>query len=312
LGTAGELVCEGLTKIYRRSGERKALDSVDMRLPLRGIFALIGRNGAGKTTLVRILATQLEPSSGTASIDGLDVMGDAPRLRERIAIVPQEARAIPWLTAGQTVSSYLMWRGVSYGDAKRRAREALAKVGLERYENSLNRLLSGGAKRKVLVATILASEAEIIFLDEPTTGLDPISRRELWRILTDLARDRFVLLTTHYLEEAERLAGRIGILNEGKLVGLGTLEELRRMTAFQYSIKLSSENEPPSVKEGIVNRGTDGQIQILTTEEEAHRLSRELLERDYRFSMSRVSLDDVFFHLVKKGSEEGWEETVAP
>ena len=275
-----------------------------MKVPTRGIFALIGRNGAGKTTLVRILATQLEPTSGMASINGMDVMKDAGRLRERIAIVPQEARTLPWLTAGQTVSSYLMWRGIGYGEAKRRATEALARVGLEKYENSLNRLLSGGAKRKVLVATILASEAEIIFLDEPTTGLDPISRQELWEILTELANDRFVILTTHYLEEAERLAGTIGILNEGKLVGLGTLEELRGMIRYQYSIKLSSEKQPTQVREGVVNVGTDGQIQILTTEEEAHRLSKQLLEGDFRFSMSRVSLDDVFFNLVKKSSDE--------
>ncbi len=304
MGATGELFCQDLTKVYRRSGEKKALDSVTLRVPTRGIFALIGRNGAGKTTLVRILATQLEQTSGVATIDGLDVMHDARRLRAKIATVPQEARALPWLTAGQTVSSYLMWRGVGYAESRRRASEALAKVGIGKHENSLNRLLSGGAKRKVLVATVLASEAEIIFLDEPTTGLDPISRRELWAILTELSKDRFVLLTTHYLEEAESLAGNIGVLNEGKLVGLGTLEQLRGQVRYQYSIKLPTERRPADVRDGVVNVGSDGQTQILTTEEEAHRISRALIEGDSRFSMSRVSLDDVFFHLVKRGTEE--------
>src|SRR5207245_3357447 len=100
LGTTGDLISTDLTKVYRRAAERRALDTVSMKIPSRGIFALIGRNGAGKTTLVRILATQLEPSSGAASINGMDVMKDAGKLRERIAIVPQEARTLPWLTAG--------------------------------------------------------------------------------------------------------------------------------------------------------------------------------------------------------------------
>jgi ABC-2 type transport system ATP-binding protein len=277
-----------------------------MRVPSHGIFALIGRNGAGKTTLVRILATELEPTSGVASINGMDVMKEARRLRERIAIVPQEARTIPWLTAGQTVLSYLLWRGFGYVEARRRAREALARVGIEKHENTLNRLLSGGVKRKVLVATVLASEAEIIFLDEPTTGLDPISRRELWQILTEISNDRFVVLTTHYLEEAEQLAGMIGVLNEGKLVGLGTLDQLRGMIKYQYSIMLAPGDAAPQLREGIVNVGSDGQVQVLTTEDEAHRLSKQLLEGGSRFTMSRVSINDVFFHLVK-GRNDGGE-----
>ena len=304
MATSGELLCNDLTKVYRRSRGGRALDSVTMRVPSHGIFALIGRNGAGKTTLVRILATELEPTSGSASINGMDVMKEARRLRERIAIVPQEARTIPWLTAGQTVLSYLLWRGFSYAEARSRAGEALAKVGIEKHENTLNRLLSGGVKRKVLVATVLASEAEIVFLDEPTTGLDPISRRELWQTLTEISNDRFVVLTTHYLEEAEQLAGMIGVLNEGRLVGLGTLDQLRGMIKYQYSIMLASGGAAPQLSDGIVNVGSDGQVQVLTTEEEAHRLSKQLLEGGSRFTMSRVSINDVFFHLVK-GTSDG-------
>ncbi len=301
---ASGLDCDSLTKVYSGSKGRRALDGVSFNLPSKGVFSLIGMNGAGKTTLVRILATQLQPTAGRASIDGLDVMKDAKKLRDRIACVPQEARTAPFMTAKQTVLSYLLWRGVGYREASTKAVEALSMVGLQNQVNELNRKLSGGTRRKVLVATVLSSDADIIFLDEPTTGLDPISRRELWKLLTNLARDRFLILTTHYLEEAEELANAIGILHRGKLVGLGTLDQLRASVRYQYSLMLSPGQEPPPVREGEVTTGGAGQTQILTNETEAQEISKSLLEKGTRFSLSRVSLDDIFFHIVHGGSEE--------
>ena len=162
--------------------------------------------------------------------------------------------------------SYLLWRGYAYKDAKRLAVESLSKLGLEQYANVLNSRLSGGTKRKVLIATVTASEAEIIFLDEPTTGLDPISRRELWDILRELGKDRFIFLTTHYLEEAEQLADRIGILKDGKLVSIGTLSELRRSSRYQYSIKLPPNVRSSNVERGEVTIGNSGYTQIMTNE----------------------------------------------
>ena len=305
--TSGTLRCDSLTKVYGGSKGRKALDSVSLDVPSRGIFSLIGMNGAGKTTLVRILATQLAPTSGSAAIDGLDVMAGARKIRERIACIPQEARTIPWMTPRQTVLSYLLWRGVGYGEAGRRASEALAKVGLAKQENVLNRRLSGGTKRKVLVATVLSSDADIIFLDEPTTGLDPISRQDLWASLSGLAEHRFLILTTHYLEEAERLANDIGILHLGRLVGLGTLDQLRSTLSYQYSLMVTSETELPVVREGTLTRSRAGQTQILTDESEAYEISRALLEKGAKFSMSRVSLEDIFFHLVHRSTQEDSE-----
>jgi ABC-2 type transport system ATP-binding protein len=300
-----ELYCHDLTKVYGGFNGKKALDSVSFSVPSQGIFSLIGMNGAGKTTLLRIFGTQLEPTSGTALIDGLDVMKEARRVRERIATVPQEARSIPWMTPLQTVFSYLLWRGIGYSEAKTRAMEALAKVGIEQYATTLNRRLSGGQKRKVLVATVLAADAEITFLDEPTTGLDPISRRELWKSLEDLAKNHFLILTTHYLEEAEQLADNIGILDKGKLVGLGTLDYLRGLEKYQYSIRLSSDQPSPPVEDGVLTTGRNGQTQILTSEQEAYRISKSLLEKGERFSVNRISLDDVFFRLVRSSIEEG-------
>jgi ABC-2 type transport system ATP-binding protein len=292
----GKLECNELTKVYGDHG--KALDSVSFSVETNGIFGLIGRNGAGKTTLIRILATELEPTAGTASINGFNILTQAKALREKIAIVPQEARAIRWMTPKQTVLSYLLWRGYSYKESKRLADESLAKLGLEEYANVLNRRLSGGTKRKVLIATVTASEAEIIFLDEPTTGLDPISRRELWDILRDLGKDRFIFLTTHYLEEAEQLAGRIGTLKDGKLVSVGTLSELRRSSRYQYSIKLPPKVQAPHLKEGEVTIGKSGYTQIMTNEGEAFRIAKLLSEQGAKFSITPVTLDDIFFHLV--------------
>ena len=299
----GKLECKEITKVYQ--DHRKALDNVSFSVETKGIFGLIGRNGAGKTTLIRILSTELEPTSGTASIDGLDVLSQADMLREKIAIVPQEARAIRWMTPKQTVMSYLLWRGYHYRQANQLALESLKKLKIDQYANILNTRLSGGTKRKVLIATVTASEADIIFLDEPTTGLDPISRRELWDILRELGKDRFIFLTTHYLEEAEQLADQIGILKEGKLVSIGSLSELRKSSRYQYSIKLPPKVQIPPLKDGEVTIGSSGYTQIMTNEGEAFSLARVLSEQGVKFSITPITLDDIFFHLLgqKAGDE---------
>jgi ABC-2 type transport system ATP-binding protein len=295
--------CEKLTKIYSNR-KTKALDSVSFTVPSSGIFVLIGRNGSGKTTLVRILATELEPTSGSATINGIDVVREPQKLREKIAIVPQEARPIPWMTPKQTVLSYLLWRGFTYGEAKERATESLAMLKLSDYSDTLNRMLSGGIKRKALVATVLSSEADIIFLDEPTTGLDPISRREFWDILKEIGQRRFTFLTTHYLEEAEQLADTIGILDYGRLINIGTLEQLRKRVKHNYSLKLLT--KPPTLDvRGEVLTGRDGQTRILTDEEEAFRISQELSKENQKFTINPVSLDDIFFYLVSQENREG-------
>jgi ABC-2 type transport system ATP-binding protein len=291
----GKLECHSLTKIY--SDHHKALDNVSFSVETKGIFGLIGRNGAGKTTLIRILSTELEPTSGSASINNLDILKQENKVREKIAIVPQEARAIRWMTPKQTVMSYLLWRGYSNSDAKRLADESLKKLQIEQYANILNGKLSGGTKRKVLIATVTASEAEIIFLDEPTTGLDPISRRELWDILGNLGKERFIFLTTHYLEEAEQLADKIGILKDGQLISLGTLSELRSSSKYQYSIKLPPNTMVPALTTGETTTSKSGS-QILTNEQEAFRLAKQLSEQGIKFSISPVTLDDIFFRIV--------------
>lgn len=316
LDSRNSISCASLTKIYSGKRRNRALDSLSFSAPANGIFVLIGRNGSGKTTLVRILSTELMPTSGNASINGLDVVIDAEALREKIAIVPQEARAVPWMTPKQTVLSYLLWRGFSYGEARQRAIDTLEKVGLGKQIDSLNRTLSGGMKRKVLVSTVLASEAEIIFLDEPTTGLDPISRKEFWELLKEIGKERFTFLTTHYLEEAEELSDRIGILEGGRMAGAGTLEELRRKVNYNYSMRIPVAGNAtiPHVKGGEIIKGKDS-YRILTTEDEAFSISKELSKQSARFTIAPISLDDIFSFLVNSegtktvGSERDIEES---
>lgn len=297
------VVCEHLSKTYK-DGEQKALDAVSFSVSDSGIFGLIGRNGAGKTTLVRILATELLPSSGSACINGLDVVKDAKALRQQIAIVPQEARPIPWMTPRQTVLSYLLWRDLGYRAAKARADDYLALVGLEGKANTLNRLLSGGMKRKLMVATVLASEAKIIFLDEPTTGLDPLSRREFWKLLKEIGKDHFIFLTTHYLEEAEELASVIGILDQGRMKDVDSLDGLRTVLKYPYSIRLDSSIEAERILQErvsgeILHRGS--QLRVLTTEDEALALAQLFHDRHQKVWMEPVSLEDIFLHFVHDG-----------
>jgi ABC-2 type transport system ATP-binding protein len=301
---AGELVCEGIVKKF--SNGKVALSSVSFSTPTSGIFTLIGRNGAGKTTLTRILATLLEPNSGKASINGLDVMRDAKKLREMIAVVPQEGRTVSWMTPRQTISSYLMWRGTGYAESMKVADAAIQRVGIDAYGKRMNSTLSGGIKRKVLVAMALASDAQIIFLDEPTTGLDPISRKQLWNVLTDLGKERFVFLTTHYLEEAEAVSDRLGILNDGRLLSIGTMQELRSRLKYRYTLRIPKTGVGLPAFEGETLARRDGETQVMTTEEDAAKLSKQLVDQKVAFSMNPVDLDDIFYYIVSE-DERGKE-----
>ena len=305
-----KLSFRGITKSYTRG--RNALDNVSFSFDGNGIVALIGRNGAGKTTLIRILATELTPDSVTAHMDGIDIINEPDKVRGSMAIVPQEARTIGWLTPLQNITTYLLYRGFPYREAKERALSAMKEVGISEYKDTVTRKLSGGTKRKALVAMILASDSKLIFLDEPTTGLDPLSREELWSVLNRLKKDHLIVLTTHYLEEAERLADNICLIENGRLLAHGTMEALRKKIRHQYSIRLPDNGKMPKVRGRIV-KGNDGSMQILTEEKEAFRISRELIKKGIRFSTNPVSLEDIFYYIVKKpidkeGEEDGGDE----
>ncbi len=294
--------CVKITKKYPGTTS-KSLDNVSVSIPTKGIFSLIGRNGAGKTTLTRILGTQLMPSSGHATINGLDIIDDAKELREIIAVIPQDGRPVPWVTPAQMIMTYLMWRGYGIREAKARAVSVIKDIGIYKEKDMHIGKLSGGTKRKVLVGCVLASEAEIVFMDEPTTGLDLISRTSFWETLGKLKKDRFFLLTTHYLEEAESLADGIGILDNGKLLVSGSMDQIRKRIRYRYMVTLGKDAKVPAFKGKIIR--TSNSTKIMTSEEGAKRVASEMIRRHAEFSMSPISLNEIFYSFVKEDIETG-------
>lgn len=299
-----DLFVQNLTKIY--DNKKRALNNVSMEYHGKGIISIIGRNGAGKTTLVRIISTQLIPTSGKVTLDGIDVIREPSQVREFIAAVPQEARPIPWLTPKQTVSSYLMWRGYSYRESVQRGLEILRKFNLEEVENVKNRKLSGGQKRKLLVATVLASEANVIFLDEPTTGLDYISRKELWEFLKKEKQEKLIILTTHYLEEAESLGDYIFILGKGSILNHGTMEDLRKNFRLNYYIKTKDPDFDLPIEHEIVDLG-NGEFMVLINDRYREDIIHRLVDLGKDFSAGSITLNTIFEYYAR-GEEEYDEE----
>ncbi len=225
----------------RYSDGTVALNSVSFRLDKK-ISAIIGRNGAGKTTLMKILSTQMLPTSGTASIDGLDIISEADRIRKIAVSIPQEARPVDYMPAIDCVKLYLAARGFGRLKAKAAAEKALRTVGLGDAMDKLAYELSGGMKRKVFVAMAIASDADMIFLDEPTTGLDPFSRVEVWSAIRAIKGQ--VILTTHYMEEAQALSEDVLMIDSGKVLAHDAVERL--LKPFNGLVRVESQRKSRS------------------------------------------------------------------
>ncbi len=226
-----------LTKCF---GSKTAVDHLSLTIPEGELFALLGVNGAGKTTTIRMLCTLSEMTSGSAEVLGHDVSREPDAVKQIVGISTQDTAVAEKLT----VEENLKFMAEIYADgangtagAAGKKNDTLERVnrlindfGLEEYRNKQARTLSGGWKRKLSIAMALIGDPEVLFLDEPTLGLDVLARRELWKIIERLKGKKTIILTTHYMEEAEALAERIGIMVSGKLVDLGTLEELEKKT----------------------------------------------------------------------------------
>lgn len=304
------IICKGLYKTYDKAGT-KALKNVNLDIDAKGILTLIGRNGAGKTTFIRILSTQLKPTRGKVILDGVDVVSQPEKIRNKIAVIPQDSSLVPWMTAKQNILVYLLWRGFKYKDAVKRAESALDTMGIREYADKLPRKLSGGTRRKVMVATVLSSEAEIIFLDEPTTGLDPVSRRELWNILNKMKEDKLIILTTHYLEEAEELSDDIAVLDRGRLLRVGSINQLRKSIGYPYAVRIFDGGlKIPGIRGKVVKKDKDT-LQIFCTEKEADRIADRLIRSKARFSINPTSLEDIFYMLIGDIKEDIHEKEQA-
>jgi len=226
MASSRAIKAERLTRIY---GETLAVDGVSFAVDEGTIFGYLGRNGSGKSTTVRVLTTLLRPSSGRASVAGFDVETEAPAVRARIGVTMQDAALDPEMAAREHLLFIARLSGFAPSDASERAAEVLTLMGLEAQRDDTIATFSGGMKRRLDLATALLAEPPVLFLDEPTTGLDPQSRLALWDELRRLrASGVTIFLTTQYLEEAEQLCDHLAVIEAGRIIASGTVAEIKR------------------------------------------------------------------------------------
>jgi len=218
-----------VNSIVKKFGDFTAVDGVTFKVEAGEVFGLLGPNGAGKSTLIRMLVTLLPPTSGTASINGFDVTKKADDVRRSIGVIPQAMTSDLELTVEENLIIFAKLYGVPRATRTRLIAELLEAVELTQWANKPVKNLSGGMRRRVEIARGLVHEPRVFFLDEPTTGLDPVSRTGAWAMLEKIKsqRDLTVLLTTHYMDEADKLCDRIAIVDHGKLVALDTPARLK-------------------------------------------------------------------------------------
>ncbi|WP_137994325.1 ATP-binding cassette domain-containing protein [Streptomyces vilmorinianum] len=295
----------GLRKAY---GNLPVLDSLDLRVEQGTVFALLGPNGAGKTTTVRILATLTAPDAGHARVAGHDIVTERSRVRRAISLTGQFAAVDEMQTGAENLRMMARLSGLPRAAATRRAAELLERFGLTDAGRRLAKTYSGGMRRRLDLAAGLVRDAEVIFLDEPTTGLDPRSRQELWQIVRHLAENgTSVFLTTQYLEEADRLADRIAVMDSGRIVAEGTADALKsRVAGHRLDLVLHDQeaylrlsdravhHSPESLTLGIPTDGSAVHVRALLDELDPER--RDIA----RFSLHTATLDDVFLALTDK------------
>jgi ABC-2 type transport system ATP-binding protein len=308
-------------QLQRRFGAVEALKGVDLEVETGTVMGLLGPNGAGKTTTVRILTTLLSPDGGRAEVDGLDVVADAEELRYRIGLAGQSAAIDENLTGFENIEMVGRLYGLPKAEARRRTGETLERFGLSEAADRPAKTYSGGMRRRLDVAASLVGRPDVLFLDEPTTGLDPRSRVDVWAFIRELQQEgTTILLTTQYLEEADQLADRITVIDLGQVIAEGTSDELKdRIGGEVLEIDVEDSAQTARAAEAIQGLGTGqpnvdadaGRIRLPVGTEGAAVLrdaSRYLDESGIAlagFAVHRPTLDDVFMSLTGHGAEEG-------
>ena len=301
----------GLAKSYK---DVRVLSGVDLQVPAGTVFALLGPNGAGKTTTVRILATLVQADGGQARVAGFDVTKDRSRVRRNISLTGQFAALDEVQTGTENLRMMGRLSGLSRAEARRRAQELLEQFELTKAAGRRVGTYSGGMRRRLDIAASLVARPSVIFLDEPSTGLDPQSRLAMWRVIEGLAESGVtIFLTTQYLEEAERLAGRIAVLDAGTIIAEGTSAELKRKVAAQRldvtgASRAAFEQLTRHFGDRLIHKD-DGNLTLgVPTEGDAAEV-RALLDgadpgRDLiaDFTVRGATLDDVFLTLTGSAS----------
>jgi ABC-2 type transport system ATP-binding protein len=231
-----------------------AVNGVDLAIKKGELFSLLGPNGAGKTTTIRMLCCLLKPTNGTASILGYDVVKTPFAVKKLIGVSPQDTILSERLSCWENLALVGKVHGLSSKEVEERSEELLETMGLMERAKDQVRNFSGGMKRRLSIAMALVSDPEVVFLDEPTLGLDPQARRAIWEYIAALKGKKTILLTTHYMEEADFLSDRIGIIDEGRVVALGTSRELKTSHLEMRSMVVSTENLTAEVMEDLRNK----------------------------------------------------------
>lgn len=299
---------DNLTKKF---GSRTAVDRLSIEIKHGEIFSLLGKNGAGKTTTIKMLSCLSQPTSGNASVMNFSIKKDSLKIKEIIGVSPQETAIAEHLN---TMENLLLMGGVfglKSNESKRRAKDLMDLMELEDRKDQA-RKLSGGLQRRLSIAMALMSDPLILFLDEPTLGLDPHSRRSVWNYIEKLKKEKTILLTTHYLEEADSLADHIAIMHNGEIIEAGTSNELKGRYSDSQTIKISAENITEEIfkilnKQGMEVNKTSSGIEIRFKELDFYSIIDLLRQQEVKINgiqMQQPSLEDVFLQLTEREEEK--------
>ncbi|MGO9246320.1 MAG: ATP-binding cassette domain-containing protein [Verrucomicrobiia bacterium] len=298
---------ESLTK---RFGDFCAVDALTFNVEHGEIFGLLGPNGAGKSTLIRMLTTLVPPTSGTARIFGFDIVRNANSVRQSIGVIPQAMTTDLDLTAEENMSIFAKLYSIPRDKRRRTIRELLKAVDLEQWADKPVKMFSGGMRRRLEIARGLVHEPKIFFLDEPTTGLDPVSRVAVWEMLARLKqqRDLTILVTTHYMDEADKLCDRIAIVDHGKLVALDSPLKLKASIPGKNILEVSFSDAPADWESTLKQLPEVAEVKsddhvFRISSNNGPRTTIELLESARKagvvvtsLSVQSTTLDDVFVH----------------
>jgi ABC-2 type transport system ATP-binding protein len=308
--------------ISKRFGALQAVNEVSFSVKSGEIFGLLGPNGAGKSTLIRMMTTLVPPTSGTAIVAGQDINRDPNAVRERIGVIPQNMTSDPELTCAENIGIHARLYGITGVRRRERTMELLEAVGLRDRANALASTLSGGMRRRLEIARGIVHDPEILFLDEPTTGLDPVSRVSVWEMITHLRveQGRTLLLTTHYMDEADRLCDRVAIVDRGRVVALDTPVALKGSVPGASRIEVQFEPDLPG---GVAELEALPAVQAVralgsatyrissdrgpASAQELVELARQRKLELKSLSVASTTLDDVFLHYTGHGLTEAAE-----
>ena len=296
--------------LTRRFGDFVAVDRVSLSINSGEIFGLLGPNAAGKSTIIRLLAGILRPSSGEADILGLDLFTQTEKIKKLIGYVAQYFALYPDLTVNENIEFYAGLYGI---DDRKRLQQQLEQYGLIEFKNKNAGLLSGGYKRRLAIACATTHDPELIFLDEPTAGIDPVTRKELWDLFYSLSTGgKTLFVTTHYMEEAER-CNRLAFLNQGKLVAQGSPVEIRASMTNQqvYSCEISHNPELTIALMEVagiqlVNQ-FGNELRIITSTllafDELHKIISHYNDNDFKLTRLSPSIEDAFMCLTSQAEK---------